>query len=90
MKRSENRKKTREEQRKQQEQEVGPNIVEGLGDRRIIPPYYLDKEIFIQEKIAGVGNLFLQDWEQVYLAARKEVYTHLVTEFYDRAHVLSQ
>lgn len=41
-------------------------------------------------KIAGLLDLFHQDWETVYMVAQKPVYVSLVKEFYDCAVIVNR
>ena len=61
----------REEQRRTQDNEIGPNYIKGLGNREIARPYYLEKERFLQTNFVGVDDLFLQYWESICIASNK-------------------
>lgn len=72
-------------QRRSQIEEIGPPIVDKLGDCDIVTPRYIDMELYIHVKLPGIGKLLHQDWETVYIIAQKEVHVPLIKEFYDCA-----
>ena len=71
------RENVKEEQRRRQDNEIGPNYIKGLGNREIVSPYYLEKELFLQINFTGIDNLFYQEWESVYICPRKR-FTNLL------------